>query len=236
VQGTFYVDADDDVYYCTAGGTPGTWKFWGWKAVVEGGAANGSSYTGAIAAGASADLVVTNTKGRRGIIRKFNVWGSDSVYGISDESIPFRVACYQDENYEGREMMWMVQDVARKTNTSGVAAGNAVIPVTTVNIADPDSLLRLRQIAGPLEEYGRVTVRTPGGPSYTVDENIANTLAANDIVMSVTEFGDLPWYNNSSVGVNYEKVYLRFFNDHATATVVFGYEIYFECVGGGNVY
>jgi hypothetical protein len=234
-RGAFYTDSEDDVWYCLTGGTPGTWRFWGWRQTTVGGLA--TSYTGAVAAGATTDVTISTLKGRRGVVRKMWVWGSDSVRAADNQDVPYRVSCHSNENFYGKDMIWMVTGQLRKTYLTpggGMASGTAVATVSTVNIAEPDDLLRFRKAVGPAEEYGRITVRTPGGPSFTVDENVTNAFAQNDLVMVATEFLELPWWNDSAVAGNYQKMYLRFHNDDDTATVVFGYELFVEQIGGGQ--
>jgi hypothetical protein len=233
--GTFYTDSANDVWYCLVGGTPGTWIFWGWKIAAQGGATNSSSYTASVGPGVSLDVALTVT-GRRGVLRKMNVWVAKSTMAAANLDVPYRVSCFPDENGYGRDMLWSVSGQGRSTFMDAIAgAGSASLQVNTVNVAEPDDLLRLRQAAGPLEEYGRITVRDTTPPAtYTVDENLVNALAISDLAMSVTEFVELPWWNTSAVPGNYQKLYLRFSNDHATETVKFGFHIFVESLGGGN--
>lgn len=230
-RGTFYVDQDDDVWYCTVGGTPGTWIFWGWKIVKVGGETDGSSYTGTVTAGSTEDLVV-QLKGRRGLLRRMLIWGSDPAFGVSDIDAPFRLSAYVDENYEGRDQIWSVIGQVRKTNITGAVAASPLVPVTTVNIAEVGDLLRLRTAATD-EEYGRIITRSTAPVRFTLDEDAVEVYANNDVAMYVAEFGDLSWFNTSAVPANQQKLYLRFHNDHASQSLVFGYELWIESVGGG---
>jgi hypothetical protein len=235
VAGQMSMDQNHDIWLCTTGGTPGTWVFWGWKETKQGGAADGSSYTGTIAAGASADVSFTLSS-RRGVIRKAIFWGASPAYAAADLDVPFRVEAYPNEAYEGREMLWTLSGVIRTTYMSGVAgAGSVILPVNSVGSVALDDLIRLRKLAGTdAEEYGRIITRTPGGPSITVDEATVNALAANDPVMMCTEVLDMYWSNNSAIVANKQKLYLRFYNDDPVLSVIFGYDLHLEQIGGGN--
>lgn len=227
--GAFYLDSNQDMWFCSAAGSPGTWIFWGWKISHP-----AVAYTGAIVAGTSADVAIAST-GRRGIIRKLNAWVTQSAYTAADYDVPFRIACYPDENYYGRDQIWSVVGSGRVTYATAIAAGGtATIEVNTVNVAEPDDLIRLYEVAGPTQEFGRITVRNTTPPvSFTLDENLVNAVAINDLMMAVTEFVELPWWNVSAVPANYQKIYLRFSNDHPTASILVGYDIYIESIGGG---
>lgn len=230
--GALYRDSNQDLWQCVVAGTPGDWVFFGNKEENFGGAANGTSYTGTVSADSSVVLELTMT-GRRGWIRKMYIWGSDPARGAVDVDISFRIACYPNENREGREQIWMFPGQLRKTYTSGASAGAAAIPVNDIGLANNDDLVRLRQNAGPLEEYQRVIGRDTGANEIDVDETLVNTLNANDLVMFVVEIIDAPVWNNSATPGNEHKIYLEFFNDDDTADVIFGYEVIFENVGGG---
>jgi hypothetical protein len=233
VKGEFYLDSVLDIWQCITAGTPGVWIFWGWKEEKVGGLANGTSYTGAAAAGAGVVLEVPTT-GRRGFIRRLLVWGADAAYAASNIDVPFRVVCYPNENREGREQLWSVNGQVRKTYlTAPAAATNNTFVVNTITPTNLDDLLRMRQAAGPLEEYQRVVGRNTGTLTVTIDETLVNSFATNDNVMFVNEYVDLPWRNNSGVGANSQKIYLEFKNDHPSQAVVFGYEVLFESIGGG---
>lgn len=233
--GTFVMDTNHDVWMCVTGGSPGTWVFWGWKETKSGGDAAGSSYTGTASAGSTVDLEITLTS-RRGVIRKGIFWGVAPAYAAANIDAPFRVEAYPNENYEGREMLWSVAGVVRTTYASGiVAGGSTTIAVNSVGSVALDDLVRLRKLATPVtEEYGRVIVRTPGGPSFDVDETTVNALAANDPAMLCTEVLDLYWTNNSSIGANKTKLYLRFYNDDPAQDLIFGYDLHIEEIGGGE--
>lgn len=243
--GEFHMDSLLDIYQCISTGTPGTWIFYGWKESRFGGNSNAANYVTAagglavvasasnVAAGGSVVLEVP-TSGRRGWIRKLNVWAVDQALGASNIDIPFRVVAYPNENLEGRGQLWAVSGQARKTYTSGVvASGQPVVGVNDSDIANQDDLVRLHVKATPIEEFGRVLSRNVGPPIITLDENVVNAMVANDIVMFATEWVNMPWRNNSGVGANQKKIYLRFINDAAAQAVVFGVDLLIEETGGG---
>ena len=233
IAGEFFMDLNLDVWMCTVAGTPGSWTFWGWKEQNLGGAVAGSSYTAACAATTSVDLALVAT-GRRGVIRKAVVWGADDAFAVVDVDAPFRLEAYPNENYEGREMLWTIAGQIRSTNFSGAeAAPQSTLDVNTVGNVALDDLARLRNTVVE-EEYGRVTVRTPGGPSIDVDEVTVYDYLLNDPVMYCTEALELYWKNNSAVPANYYKIYLRFYNDHPTQDLIFGYQFFIENIGGGQ--
>lgn len=230
--GSLYLDSNQSWWFCESAGTPGDWIFWGFEFGTQGGGSTGA-YTGTVAAGGSADLVLTLT-GRRGMIRKLNVWAAEPTYAPTDIDIPFRVAIFEDENFEGRGMVAEVVGQGRTTYTSGSVLANATtIGLNSVDIANLDDLVRLRDRTSPLEEYARVTVRRTSPVEIDVDENIDNALAANDPVMFVTEFYQIPWWNNSQNAAKFFDLNLRFFNDDASQDVILGYEIWIEEFGGG---
>lgn len=236
LAGEFHMDDNFDLWMCTAPGTPGTWTFWGWKEQNFGGATDGSSYTGTITAGNTLDLNFTAT-GRRGIFRKSIFWGAAPAYAATNIDAPFRVEAYPNENYLGQELLWTVTAQVRTTYISGAeVAPQTVLSVNSVGAVALDDLVRLRKLAATVaEEYGRVTVRTPGGPSITVDEATTNDLAANDPVMMATEVLGLYWRNSSGNPANSSKVYLRFYNDHPTQDLIIGYSMNLENLGGGRI-
>lgn len=229
-RGAFYIDTDDDVWYCLVGGTPGTWTFWGWKirSITTGPTAG--AYVGTILAGGQLNATIS-MKGRRGVLRRFNVWGADPAFAASNISVAFRVACYIDEGTEERDRIWTVSGTAKKTYMSaGASAGTNVLSVNSLAIAAPEDLLRIRKASTPVEEYGRIHTE---GASWALYENLVNTLVANDNIMLVNEFRELPWLNTSAVPSNFEKLYLKFFNDDGVQSAIFGYDMYIESIGGG---
>jgi hypothetical protein len=234
IKGEFNMDSAMDIWMCTVAGTPGTWTFWGWKEQTFGGNVDGSSYTGTAAGGATVDLALTAT-GRRGVIRKAIFWGCAPAYAATNIDAPFRVEAYPNENYLGKEMLWTLTMQARTTYISGAeVAPQTTLSVNSVGSVALDDLVRLRKLAATVaEEYGRIIVRTPGGPSFNLDETTNNDLAANDPVMMCSEALELYWKNNSGIPANASKIYLRFYNDHPTQALIFGYQLYVENIGGG---
>jgi len=226
------MDSNQDLWLCVVAGTPGSWVFWGWKETMVGGAVGGSSYTAACAATTSVDLVLSLTS-RRGVFRKLSVWGFDDAFAAVDIDAPFRVECYPNEGYEGREMLWSVSGQIRSTYISAPTPAPVVtLPVNTVGNVSLDDLVRLRNTVVE-EEWGRVITRTPAGPSVDVDEATVYDYVANDLVGYATEVMELYYRNNSAVPANYSKAYLRFYNDHPTQDLKFGYHGTIEQIGGG---
>jgi len=234
LKGEFSMDANMDIWMCVTAGTPGTWTFWGWKEETFGGNVDGSSYTGTALAGGTVDLTLTAT-GRRGVIRKAIFWACAPAYAATDIDAPFRVEAYPNENLYGYEMLWTLTMQARTSYISGAeVAPQTTLSVNSVGAVALDDLVRFRKLAATVaEEYGRIIVRTPGGPSFDVDEATTNDLAANDPVMMCSEALELYWKNNSGIPANYQKIYLRFYNDHPTQDLIFGYHLYVENIGGG---
>jgi hypothetical protein len=244
--GELYRDSLGDLYECITTGTPGIWQFYGWKEARTGGATDASSYVNASqglsatpvtvsAAGGTAVLEVV-TAGRRGWIRKMNIWSGDPARGTVDIDSPYRITCYPNENLEGREQLWAVIGQARKTYTTDVAGhapGSTTIEINNSDIANLDDLVRLHQISTPLEEYQRVVVRRSAPVEIDFDETTVNALAQDDQVYFVTEFINLPWRNNSGVGAESQKIFLEFVNDDPTQDLIFGVDILVEEVGGG---
>jgi len=105
------------------------------------------------------------------------------------------------------------------------------IPVSNIDVVNLDDLVRLRQLAGPVEEYARVTVRATG--QITVDENSDNALATNDLAMFAVELTGLPWWNSDADPAQFYNLFLRLHNDDPTDSVIFGYEARVDVVGGG---
>lgn len=234
VVGEFHMDSNLDIWFCTGAGTPGTWTFWGFKEQVLGGATDGSSYTGTVSAGSTLDTELTLT-GRRGVFRKIFLWGAAPSYSAANIDAPFRLEAYPNSDRLGLEMLWTVTAQVRTTYISGAeTAPQTVLSVNSVGAVALDDLVRLRKLAATVaEEYGRVITRTPGGPSITVDEATNNDLAANDPVMMVTEVMELYWKNNDADPADYYKVFLRWYNDHPTQDLIFGYQFVAENLGGG---
>jgi hypothetical protein len=234
VKGEFNMDANMDIWMCVTAGTPGTWTFWGWKEQNFGGNTDGSSYTGTATAGNTVDLALTAT-GRRGVIRKGVFWACAPAYAATDIDAPFRVECYPNENYLGQEMLWTLTMQARTSYITGAeVAPQTVLSVNSVGSVALDDLVRVRRmLATVAEEYGRIITRTPAGPSFTLDEVTINDYAANDPVMMCSEALEMYWKNNSGVPANHHKIYLRFYNDHPTQDLIFGYHLYVENIGGG---
>jgi len=229
IAGEFHMDDQLDVFKCIQDGTPGTWIFVGHKRETGGGLH--TSYTGTIAAGGSETVEITAT-GRRGIIRKLYVWGSDPARGTNEVNIPFSVICYPNENIEGREELWQVNGQVRKSYlTAGTAMGGDTLTLNDLLPTNLGDLIRIRAAAGPTEEYQRVLSRDTGASTATVQETLVNAASTNDICMFVNEYtGTLPWENNSGVGANFTKIYLRFIND-GTSDVILGYQVDFDSVG-----
>ena len=244
--GEIHMDQNHDLYMCISTGTPGTWIFYGWKETRFGGNSDATNYVTAaggiglvaaasnVAAGGNVVLEVP-TSGRRGWIRKMNVWAVDQALAASEIDIPFRIRAFPNENLAGREQLWSVAGQARKTYTSGSASsGQETVGVNDSNIANLDDLVRLHVKATPIEEFQRVIVRRVGPPELDMDENLVTSMVANDIVCFCTEYVNLPWRNNSGVGANSKKIYLQFVNDDAAQAVVFGVDLLFDEIGGGS--
>lgn len=226
--GEFHLDDQNDLYFCTTTGTPGTWIFWGWKEETT-----TVTTSLSVAAGATATAEIA-TAGRRGFIRKLIVWGSESAAAAAVDlaAIPFRVVCHPNENREGREQLWSVGGTVRKSYFSaGEAVGQNVLSVNDVDIINLDDLIRVRN-TDPDEEFQRVISRDTGAGTITVDETLVNAMATNDHVMFCTELIDLPWRNNSGTPSETNKIFLEFKNDHDTQGLVFGYQAIWENVGG----
>jgi hypothetical protein len=233
VAGEIYRDTNQNLWQCVTGGTPGDWVFFGFKEETFGGALDGTSYTASVAAGASVVLEVP-TIGRRGWIRKMNIWGADAAHGAVDIDISFRIAAYPNENREGREQLWMFSGEIRKTYATLAASGGAAaVEVNDLGVLNNDDLLRMRAAAGVTEEYQRIVGRDTVNSAADLNETLVNALAINDSVMAVTELIDAPWRNNSATPGEEFKIFLEFFNEDDTQAVVFGYEILWENVGGG---
>lgn len=228
--GELYMDSNLDVWECTTGGTPGTWVFFGNKLAQHVAGPATLNYVGNVLAMNNLDAEIS-LRGRRGNILKFNVWGADPVFAASNISVPFRVAAYLDEGFEERDRVWTVSGTLKKTYlTVNANAGTSILTVSDLSVAAPDDLLRIRKGSTPVEEYGRIQTETV---SWGLFETLVNSVVINDNIMYVNEFKSLPWINTSATPANYEKLYLKFFNDHAAQTVIFGYEIFVESHGGG---
>lgn len=233
VAGEIYRDMNQDLWQCVSGGTPGDWVFFGFKEESFGGAANGTSYTATIAADSSVVIELSIT-GRRGWLRKINLWGADPSYAASDIDVNMSIACYPNENREGREQLWRTTWQLRKTYATSIAAiGAAAIEVNDIGLANNDDLVRCRAAAGVTEEYQRIIGRDTANNEIDLDETLVNALAVNDNVMFVTEIVNAPVRNNSATPGEEFKVFLEISNDDASQSVVVGYEILMENVGGG---
>lgn len=244
LKGDFYLDSDMVLYQCTAAGTPGTWQFWGWaySQGIDLGITAGqdnASYTSLVTAGSSVFVALSTgidasaDAGRRGVIRKLNVWGAASGFAVADLDQTFRVVCYPNENRYGREQLWSVQGQVRTTYLLGAMSGgvDATALVNSVATGAPDDLVRMRRLAATVgEEYGRVSTRSTGPASYALDEAVVNSFDINDPLMLVTEFVELPWLNNSAT--QKDKIFVEFFND-GTQDIIFGYQLDNENIGGG---
>jgi hypothetical protein len=253
-EGDFYLDLNRNLFQCIAAGTPGAWQFYGnsFEQNIDLGIAAGednATYTAIVTGGGSLNVEVSTgisinaDSGRRGVFRKLNVWGAEATSGGDPDTIQtgeidqaFRIKCFPNENRFGREQLWMVAGQIRKTDITGAVSGGVdnVIPVSSVATGAPDDLVRLRRFAATVgEEYGRITVRNTSPVQYELDEAVLNSFAANDPFMLVTEFVELPWLNNSSIGANRDKIFLRFLNDGAT-DLIFGFQFDLESLGGGS--
>lgn len=253
VAGDFFLDTNLIMYQCVSGGSPGTWKFWGWHfeqgvdVGISAGADN-ATYTDVVSAGGSVVVPVSTgistaaDTNRRGVIRRLLVWGAEATVNGDPDTIVtgdvdqgFRVSCYPNENVLGRDQLWMLQGQLRKTDIDGAVTGGVdnTIPVTNSDIADQDILVRLRSFGDTAEEYGRITVRRATPVEYDLDEAVLNDFASNDPFMVVTETIELGWFNNSSIPANRDKIYLEFHNP-GPADVIFGYQLDLENIGGGS--
>lgn len=232
--GELYRDSNQDLWQCVAGGTPGGWVFFGFKEESFGGETDGSSYTGTITAGSSVVLELAMT-GRRGWIRKLNLWGSNVAFASGDVDVSMRVVAYPNENIEGREQLWMFSWQLRKTYATAIAnVGASSIAVFDIGLANNDDLIRVRKLAGTdAEEYQRVTARDTLNNEIDVDETLINALAADDPVMFVTELINAPVRNNSVNPGDLHTIFLEIFNDDDTTSVIVGYDLLFEDQGGG---
>lgn len=232
--GEFFLDSNLDLFQCIVSGTPGTWQFWGFKESIEGGSLVGISYTGTAVATGSVDLVLT-VASRRGVFRFLRIWGADPAFGTGDIDVPFRLQAFPNENFEGRQKLWQMSGRVRRVTitAAGAGAGASLIPVTSVGLLNSGDLVRLRQNSGPLEEVAAVLGKNPGGPNFSTPETIANSLVLDDQVMTIVEEVELPVRNNSGIPANFSNIYLRFFNDHPSTDVIFGYEFTLDEIGGG---
>lgn len=239
LAGDLYLDSDFNFWLCVADGTPGTWQFQGfaYQPGIDYSVAAGhehGNYTASVGAGTSVDVEVA-TVGRRGVLRRLLAWIATTDYAQAQLDQPFRIQCFPNEDMLGREQLWSVLCQGRVTYlTDGVAAGLATLPVYDVDTGAPDDLIRIYKAAATQSgELGRITVRRTSPLEYDLDEAVVNALSTNDLVMFVTEFLGLTWFNNSAVGANSQKIYLRFWNDGATACR-FGYQADIENIGGGE--
>lgn len=234
VAGEIYRDSNQDLWQCVTSGTPGDWVFFGFKEETFGGDIAGTSYTGTIVAGGSEVLELTMT-GRRGWIRKLNLWGAAPSFAAGDVDVSMRVVAYPNENLEGREQLWMFSWQLRTTYATAIAnVGASSIAANNLGIANNDDLVRVRKLADTdAEEYQRVTARDTLNNEIDLDETLINALAANDPIMFVTELLNAPVRNNSVNPGDLNTIFLEIFNDDDTTDVIVGYELLFENQGGG---
>jgi hypothetical protein len=224
--GDVFCDKNLNLWRCTLGGTPGSWSLGGPR-ITHGidttSVLTSFTYTAEVAAGSSADVEVDTTH-EYGMIVKLNIWGVDTAYGVSNIDQPFRVACYPNDSYYGRDQLWSLSGQMRKTNVAVLAAaGASTIRVNTVDQGAPGDLVKLhRNVATIGEEYNRISVRTTAPVQYETTNGIQQQLEVNDSMMFVTEYVFLPYWSNDATKTT--TIFLRFYNDGATA-VKYGYEL-----------
>lgn len=236
--GDFFLDVDMMLWRCTSASPADAWQFWG-SALQEGITptviSTGANlvYTGEIASG-STELVEIPITGNFGVVKKLHVWGRDNADAVVELDQPFRVACFPNDDASGREQIWSVSGMMRKTNLSaGMLISTDEATVTSVNHGAPGDLVRMRHVTATIgEEYSRVSVRsTTPSPKYTFYDNVLQAYDIGDALCFVTEFVYLPYWNNDIAKPN--TLFLKFYNDGAT-TVKYGYQLNLLLLGGGT--
>ena len=225
-EGAIFTDVDGNKWLCTVSGTPGTWVFWGSRLVTY-----DIELTNSVAAGSSVVIEIP-TIGRRGIISRLRVFAQDDLDSTYD--VPFRVAIYSKETLLGRDRITLLHGYSRKVRSSGtISGGGTTINVETLGSILNEDLVYITDLSEPTSgssEFNRIS-STGTLQLFTYDE-LLNNYDVQTSIIKTEEYSSIHWFNDTLTGGDENKLFIEIFNDHATLSTAFGYDLVLENLGG----
>lgn len=209
--GAEVLDVNNVKWRCYSSGSPGSWELA--DNVIEETSVYSTS-TASIIYGntVTVDLDVT---GNAGNCLWFRVWARRAS-GTSSMQIPFRVRIYETTDYDGRDMVWQGDGLARQAPLSAdlnpsidqISADNDLIDVDEALVVyESDSRF----------EFGRCSNRLSS--KIGLDEPLTDPYpwsSSTTSVLMVSEWSNVPWYNTDGNPDNRSKIFVEIRHDGQT--------------------
>lgn len=142
------------------------------------------------------------------------VWAKSNT-GSADEEIPFRALVHQTTDKIGREIVWAGMAMARQTSTTAITpAAQDYIEVNTNDIMESDEGVVIYDNDSRYE-FARIYSRTSGQINLHDDLTDASQYDSGDLVLVVSEWNNVPWYNTDTDAADQNKILLEVIHDGA---------------------
>jgi hypothetical protein len=147
-----------------------------------------------------------------GICIWLRIWAKTDT-GSADTEIPFRALIHQKTDKVGREIVWNGMSMARQTSTTAITpAAQDYIEVNTNDIMESDEGVVIYDNDSRYE-FARINTRTSGQINLHDDLTDASQYDSGDLVLVVSEWNNVPWYNTDTDSADQNKILLEVIHD-----------------------
>lgn len=142
------------------------------------------------------------------------VWARTDT-GTDDTEIPFRALVHQKSDKIGREIIWAGMSMARQTTTTAITpASQDYIEVNTNDIMESDEGIIIYDNDSRYE-FARINSRPAGQIDLHDDLTDASQYDSGDLVLVVSEWNNVPWFNTDTDSADQNKIILELIHDGA---------------------
>lgn len=140
------------------------------------------------------------------------IWAKTDT-GSADTEIPFRALIHQKTDKVGREIIWNGMSMARQTSTTAITpAAQDYIEVNTNDIMESDEGVVIYDNDSRYE-FARINTRTSGQINLHDNLTDASQYDSGDLVLVVSEWNNVPWYNTDTDSADQNKILLEVIHD-----------------------
>ena len=204
--GAEILDLNNVKWRCTVKGTPGVWEL-----------ADAIINVPLILVSTSVEVGTTYlfeipVTGNTGFLQRLRIWAKLSI-GTTDSEIPFRARIYETSSEYGREVIWQGMGIARQTAlTVELPASQTYLEVASNDIIEVDEGIVIYEDDNRYE-FGRCSGRTTGYINISESLIDASAWAVGSLVLPVSEWNMVPWFNLDGDPAKKERVFLQVRHD-----------------------